>query len=644
MKKPVGLIAFILIASLLFSGYTQQIAAISTTATKTAQSKTASASAPGYGGDVTVEVTVQDGKILSVAVVKNSETPALGGIAIEKLPSMIVETQSVALDTVSGATRTSEALLSAAKKALLAAGMSEEVITKSVAAAKAASSETKYLSADVVVVGAGGAGMSAAVEALKAGSTVIVIDKMPTLGGNTRFAGSSFNAAIQERVVSQEMPANQLVVIEELLTLEPHDEYMAEWQETLWSEFDAYKAAGHTYLFDSPSLHKMQTYRGGDYVGNPLLINQLCENAPLGIEFLSELGAVWNDVVGSVVGSVWNRSQYPDPTTKWGPGGSAFVLPQVEYAEQNGATLLVEHEANELIVKDGRVAGVKGVTTDGTPFEFTATKGVVMATGGFAANVEMRQKYNTMWDTLDETIMTTNLPSSTGDGIVMGEAVGANLVGMEWIQMVPADTPGKSITGNIENCIFINNEGKRFVKEDGRRDELSKAIIEQGAGNAWRMYDGHTIVDLLGGKNTYTGADIEEMIDNQYVFASDTVEGLAEQMGIDPATLVATVNDYNKHVADKTTDALGRNLFVEPLNKGPYYVTMCIAMCHHTMGGLEINTNCQVIDTNGNIIPGFYAAGEVTGGVHGGNRLGGNAIADIIVHGRIAGQNIALES
>ena len=629
MKKWLSLFILVLFVSQAFAGV--------------ALAQTTTAGAKGYGGEVTVEVTVEDGVIVSVTADVSTETPALGGLAAEKLPAMIVEAQSVAIDGVSGATVTSTALLAAAKEALLAAGLSEADITK-VPEADATAKETSYLSADVVVVGAGGAGMSAAVEALKGGSTVIVIDKMPTLGGNTRYAGSSFNAAIQERVLEQVMPENQMIMIKDMLALEPHDEYVAEWQKTLQAEIDAYEAANSTYLFDSVTLHKLQTYIGGDYVANPVLVNQLSENAPWGFEFLKDLGAVWNVTVGSVVGSMWNRSQYPDPTAKWGAGGAAFVLPQIEYAQSNGATLLVEHEATELIVKDGRIAGVKGITSDGTPFEFSASKGVVMATGGFSANIEMRQHYNTMWETLDETILTTNLPSSMGDGIVMSEAVGASLIDMEWIQMVPADVPGKSITGNIENCIFINNDGLRFINEDGRRDELSKAIMTQGVGNAWRMYDGHTITDLLGGKNTYTGADIEEMIDNQYVFASDTVEGLAEQMGIDPAVLVATVNNYNEHVASGKTDDLGRNLFVNPLNKAPYYVAACIAMCHHTMGGLEINENCQVLDTEGNVIPGFYAAGEVTGGIHGANRLGGNAIADIIVHGRIAGQNIAEEN
>jgi len=170
---------------------------------------------------------------------------------------------------------------------------------------------------------------------------------------------------------------------------------------------------------------------------------------------------------------------------------------------------------------------------------------------------------------------------------------------------------------------------------------MSKAILEQGTHNTKRIYDGHTIVDLLDGISTFTSLPVDEMVDNEFLFKGETLEELATNMGIDPATFVATVEDYNAHVLSGEKDALGRVQFEKPLDKGPFYASTVIAKVHHTMGGIEINTNAEVLDTNGNVIPGLYAAGEVTGGVHGTNRLGGNAILDLIVYGRIAGANAA---
>lgn len=252
---------------------------------------------------------------------------------------------------------------------------------------------------------------------------------------------------------------------------------------------------------------------------------------------------------------------------------------------------------------------------------------MILATGGFGANVEMRQKYNKHWETLDESVPTTNHVGATGDGIVMAEAVGVNLVGMEWIQMLP--TYGQGVfTAYIENQMYINKEGSRFVKEDGRRDELSKAILEQS--------DANTVKD---GKVITTGLDVDARVGKGSAWKADTLEELSEQIGVPYEAVQASVDQFNKSVKEGN-DPFGRTFFDKEFIEGPFYAGLTNPIVHHTMGGVQIDTDTHVLDAQGNIIPGLYAAGEVTGGVHGGNRLGGNAIADITVFGRIAGEKL----
>ncbi|MEG1206667.1 MAG: flavocytochrome c [Angelakisella sp.] len=593
------------------------------------------AEADGMNGKVKVAVTVDDQKITKVEVVSHSETAGLSDPAIQQIPQKITEQQTVAIDAISGCTISSKAILEAVKTALLAAGATEADITKAPVVTdqpKEAVSKT----ADVVIVGAGGAGMSAAVEVIKAGGSVILIDKLSSAGGNTILAGSAMNAANPQEQKKQEMTSSQVKAIEELLALPAKHDLMAKWQADVKADLDKYKAEGATYLYDSASLHKLQTYADGDYVGNPELIDIYGDHALESVKWLQELGTQWKPTITAAVGATWNRSHTPEAT--FGSAGAAFVVPQQKFVEANGGEILTGYKAEELVMKDGRVVGVKGNTLDGAAFELTANKGVLLATGGFSANVEMRQKYNKQWATLDASIPTSNGPQATGDGIVMAEAVGANLVGMEWIQMLP--TTVKSFSPAIDSTILVNKEGKRFIREDGRRDEISKATLEQPETKYWRILDTHLTQDLLKGIS-YTGEVIDETVDGKGIFKADTLEELATMLGIPGDALVQTVNEFNGYVENNGAgDPTGRTLFKEKLDKGPYYALVGLTKVHHTMGGIEINGEAQVLDTKGAVIPGLFAAGEVTGGIHGANRLGGNAITDVVTFGRIAGQSM----
>ncbi|AXY24990.1 flavocytochrome c [Suicoccus acidiformans] len=589
----------------------------------------------GHNGPIEVEVEVTKNEIVGINISNHQETQEIAGKAIANIPQDIMANTTINVDAISGATVTSEAIILAVKNALLAAGANELAITKPIDNLESNNQEKIEKTVDAVVIGSGGAGMSAGAEISEAGYSVLVLEKMPIIGGNTIVAASAMNAADPERQHQQEMNPNLIETIEKLIELEPQHELMEEWQKEIAEDLKEYNINGETYLYDSPALHKLQTYVDGDYVGDPELINVFGDKALESIHWLEEHGAKFVDSITSAVGATWERSH--TPTQDLGSAGASFVLPQQEIIESNGGEILLEHKAEEFIL-DGdseRVIGVKGTTSEGTLFEIYGEKGVVLATGGFAANPEMREKYNTFWAEAGESVETTNPVSSQGDGIVMAEKIDAGLTGMEWIQMVTWSD--QAITAAIENTIQVNQDGERFVREDGRRDEICQAILEQDGGYMYRIYDATTIEDELDGIS-YKGVPITEYV-GKGAYMNDTLEGLAEDMGVPFEALQKTINEYNGYV-ENGGDPLGRTLFGAKIERGPFYAVKYAPRFHHTMGGVMINSRAQALDTEGEVIPGLYAAGEVTGGIHGSNRLGGNAITDIITFGRIAGQSL----
>ena len=340
----------------------------------------------------------------------------------------------------------------------------------------------------------------------------------------------------------------------------------------------------------------------------------------------------FNDKIGSVVGSLWPRTHQATA-----PAGTGYISTLSAVAKKNGVKIYLDTKATELIEKDGRVVGVKALNKDKKEVMYLAKRGVVMAAGGFAANVEMRMKYNPK---LTAAIPTTNQPGATGDGIVMAEKIGADLVGMEYIQLLPiCDKKSGALAGyitiNIENVAFINHEGKRFIAEDSRRDVLTAAIFAQTNGEYYMVNDS-TIV----GERNEVGEKIEDLVAQGKILKGDTVADLAAKMGCDPAVLQKTIDDFNG-IAANGNDPFGRKVFKNPIAKGPFYAVLRAPAVHHTMGGIKINEKAEAIGKDGKVIPGFYAAGEVSGGIHGTNRLGGNALVDTIVFGRIAGASAA---
>ena len=428
--------------------------------------------------------------------------------------------------------------------------MKKLVIASMLAAAFGAAQAAQH--ADVVVIGAGGAGMAAAVTAHDLGAKVIVLEKMPFVGGNTVRATGGINAA--------ETPQQAKLGIK-----------------------------------DSIEQMYKDTMKGGHNKNNPELVKVLAQNSNAAVQWLIKLGGDFNDV-GFMGGATNKRCHRPT--------GGAAVGPEVVKTLDNAVQarkidLRTESQVVDLIQnKKGAVVGVKVKNLENGKVYTINTKAVVNAAGGFGANNALVSKIVPRL----KGFATTNHPGATGDGLLLSEKIGAAFVDLPEIQTHPTfnEQSGIMVTEAVRGngAVLINMNGKRFYDELSTRDKVSAAILKQPTGHA-------------------------------YLFFDESVR----------KSLKATMAQYAKDQAAGKDSCCGRTKMERPLNQPGYYAIVVTPAVHHTMGGLKIDTKAQVYNFRGQVIPGYFAAGEVTGGVHGGNRLGGNAQADIIVYGRIAGQS-----
>lgn len=591
----------------------------------------------GIHGKIRVSVSVDSDSIQSIDILEQNETEGIGTTAIDTLTTAVIDSQSLAVEAVSGATVTSDGFLEAVKNALSQSGVDMDALTKKLDAD--GKIEDVSASADVVIIGGGGSGLAAAVSAVQAGASVIVIEKMDTLGGSTLLCGAQFNAVdpeLQSKYTLREGLIDRALLVTQD---EPQNELHQQLMDTVKQQIADYKASGKTTVFDSPELHALQTYRAGDKLADLSLVLTLTSGAPDALQWLKSLGAEVQDNVATVTGGEWQRThQFVKPLGN-GPIGA---YTEFLNAHTDKVQIFTGVKADEIIMENGRAVGVKA-SGDGVALTAAANKGVVLTTGGFARNSELIAKYDTHWGHL-EGVGSTNAMGATGDGILMAQAVGANLVGMEWIQLLPVGNPETggmqgNISINAANQLFINNNGERFVAEDARRDVLTAGILAQPDQEMWILQDAHDYTDPSV-KNDFNEA-IGDLVEQGIAVTGNTVEELAAAMNVDAAKLQATIDTYNKAVKGEIEDPFGKVQFLDCFDKPPYYAAIRVPTIHHTMGGVQINTSAQVIGTDGNVIPGLFAAGEVTGGVHGANRMGANAVPETAVFGRIAGTNAA---
>ena len=582
---------------------------------------------------VKVTLTIKDKTITKVEVDASHETNGIGSKAAETMPGAIVAANSLEVDGVSGATQTSKAIIEAATAALKQAGLEpSDLVSKNTSTTKAKDIEETV---DVVVVGAGGAGMTAAITATDAGKKVIVVESQPIAGGNSVRSTGGMNAAKTPYQDKNEF--KEAAGVEKTLATAAEkfadNATITALAATVKEQWDAYQANPQGY-FDSVELMELDTLIGGKGKNNPELVKALAENSADAIEWLASIGADVKNV-GAFGGASVKRIHRPVNADGKVTAVGAYIVPILEKNLQDrNVQFLFDTTANEIIMKDGKAVGIKATGKDGNKVTINA-KSVVIATGGFGANAEMVEKYKPEL----KGFATTNAEGAQGQGIDMATAVGAATVDMDQIQIHPTvhieeDGNAHLITEGLrgDGAILVNAEGKRFYDEVSTRDKVSAAIIEQTDKSAWLIVD-QTMVDK--------SAVIAGYIKSGYTVTGATYEELAKAMGVDEATFTSTMNTWNQAVEAKSDAEFGRTSFANPLTTAPYYAIKITPAVHHTMGGIVINPKAEVLNEKGEVISGLFAAGEVTGGVHGANRLGGNAVADFVVFGRISGQSAA---
>mgnify|MGYP000617697934 FL=1 len=674
--------------------------------------------AKGYNGPVEVAVTFSDSAVTAIEVGANKETDHVGNVAFEPVIADILAANGTGVDGVSGATFSSNAIRNAVNDAAEQAGCTNMDAFKAATVkheAQAAIEETY----DVVVIGAGGAGIAAAAQAAQDGNTVLVIEKNAEVGGNTLVSGGQYQSVMPYLVWDPADPdattgvgydgntynkvVESVATLGELKTIlgwseEPFDEAYykdhefvagdiaelskrgvhAEYLQTLkdlkaeiqayldWAEPKVAEGAGQLTLFSTVNLHIFQTYYGGlrpsadmtSWIyGDYDLVKQFIEGGQTLKQWLEAQGSTFvEDTQPTLIGALWYRENefvgatidgvdYPG---RWGTYFKApmnTVLAASETAASN--KIMLRTTAEELIVEDGRVTGVKATQYDGTPVTAHATKGVVIATGGYAANLQMVVDTNVYWssDYLSTSTKTTNRSSLKGDGITMAQAVGADVTGMGYTQMMPISwiDDGNLAFGGGNYAIYINpTTGKRFVDETSERDVLSLAEFRNGIehnGTKGVFIELANASSKIPGPYLYGNEDVEW---RQYVRTVDQLAELFASLGLetDADTVRATIENYDKAVMAgeqpegvKKTNPNALIGYAEKDESGNYLpetykldgvelrVRFMAPSTHHTMGGIKVDTERHALDAEDNVIPGLYAAGEVTGGIHGGAQL-----------------------
>ena len=512
----------------------------------------------GRSGTILVKLTIKDQRITDIVVVNQSES-SFAQETIHEMVARALQKQALLssdVDAISGATLTSNGMIDAINMALRAAmGLEDK-------------GETIYKdgSCDVVVIGAGGAGLTAAVQAASGGDIrVIVLEKQAIIGGNTLSSTGGINAA----------------------------------------GTDAQKTLG---IQDSPDLFYEDTMRGGKQLNIPSLVRSLVDHAAATISWLSSLGADLSDV-GLMGGSSVKRTHRPKGGTAIGPHLMKVLK---EASSKANIEIRTSNKVLDLLSQNGKVTGVKVENADGSTYNLQA-KAVVIATGGFGANLEMVTSYQPSL----AGFATLNHPGATGDAFTWLSSVGGSTIHMEYIQIHPtAEAENhilitEAVRGN--GAILVNHAGERFVNEMDTRDVVSAAILAQVKQEAFLVFDDAVRRSL---------ASIETYANQHLLTEGADVASLSSQTGL-------------------PGDALNKALLSASLKTPPFYAIRVKPAIHHTMGGIRVDADMHVLRTDETPVPGLFAAGEVTGGIHGANRLGGNGVADIVVNGKIAGQKAA---
>lgn len=540
--------------------------------------------AEGYAGDIITKLTLEDGKIVKIDS-EEEETETVGHAAIEKLKDEIVEKNSLDVETVSGATVSSTAFLTSLKAALEEAGLKPEDLQANEALEEDIDLDQET---QVVVVGAGGAGLTSAIKLAQEGVDVLVLEKAEIPGGNTSYASAGMNAA-----------------------------------ETHYQKEQGVEDSVEQFVED--------TMKGGKEINNKELVEKLANHSSKAIDWLDSIDAPLEELKFS--GGATNMRTHAALTDdgKSRPVGSYLIEKLTNKAEDLDIKTIYGAKVDKVLIQDGKASGVEAETENG---KLTVkADAVIVATGGFGGSMDRVKEYRPDLDGY----VSTNVSSVTGDAIDFLSDAGANFIDMDQIQIHPTvmQTDGSLISEGLrgEGAILVNQDGKRFINELETRDTVSAAELEQDTPGAWLIVD----QKMLDESTT-----VKSYLDKGFLEKADDLKALSDIIGADEDVLKETLENWKGYVKNKKDDEFDRqglDTIKSDLSVLPYYVVNVAPGIHHTMGGVQVNTNSEVLDKDNSPIAGLYAAGEVTGGIHGANRLGGNAITDITVFGLNAAEN-----
>ncbi|MCL9671300.1 flavocytochrome c [Citrobacter sp. MNAZ 1397] len=527
--------------------------------------------------ELVLNISLETDRIADIELLSEAGDDVDFVTSFDEIRSRILTANSPHVDAISGATSQSESVKKAVSKAMVKSG-------KALAQEEGAD-DTTPKNYDVVVVGSGGAGLAAAIQAHDEGARVLIVEKMPTFGGNTIKASAGMNAA-----------------------------------ET---RFQRVKG-----IEDSKELFYQETLKGGQNRNNPELLRCFVEHAPQAIEWLANRGIMLNDIT-TTGGMSIDRTHRPKDGSAV---GGYLISGLVRNVTRRGIDVMLDTSVEEILCEQGKVSAVRLVNDENETLT-VAVKSVIVATGGFSANSEMVVKYRP--DLAG--FVTTNHKGATGGGIALLQHIGADTVDMGEIQIHPTVEQNTSylISESIRGggAILVNQKGNRFFNEMETRDKVSAQIIALPEQYAYIVFDEH-----VRAKNKAA----DEYIARGFVTSASSPRQLAEKLGMDYHAFLATLERYNGFVEQQHDSDFGRTTALRnPINEGPFHAIRIAPGVHHTMGGVTINTETAVLNKQQQVIPGAFAAGEVAGGIHGSNRIGGNAVADIIIFGSLAGHHAA---
>lgn len=541
---------------------------------------TYTATTTGRNGELKLSVTVSNDKIEEIEILEHNETATISETPFTQIPEAIIANQTLAVDTISGATITSVAVMNAVRDALEQAGADIEALKEPVEKEITSSEDVET---EIVVVGAGCAGMIAAIRAAEAGKKVLLVEKQGFLGGgDTMFASTSIRAGgsrFQENLEGQ--------------TTDDFYKYL--------------EAQGQKYYPDVVSYETLKTYsaRSGQMV-----------------DWLTDLGVPFGSVI---------ESSFSIKTTDGSAPGTHIVKALSNRIDELGIEYRVNTKANSILMNNGEVVGVEVEDPNG---KYTINaKGTIICTGGYSNNPDLVAKYAPQWSNRP----TTGAQSATGDGIIMAEQIGAKITNMDQVKANPLcyvyKGTGVSLTAITDYCLLINHEGKRFVDESaGTVTSRAEAMMEQTDNEAYAVFD-QTVIDELALMSGYN--------DSGYFLSADSFEELADQMNVDKKTFLSTMEAYK--TAGETGDdkEFNRNI-TDPIDTPKYYAALVTPSMQSTYGGITVDNDCRVIDTNDQVIPGLYAAGATSGHGACAGSVGAALIVGV-VFGSVAGETAAAE-